>query len=143
MTYWPARMAGACLALGLAITPALHRAGAAEALPYLFEQLKKPAYRSSLDAILRGQRLPGWIGVFMKTMNGVANPGSAVNVDGQPFELYSVCEPHNCGGNFLYVLYAPGGGQAFGIVTKEGKVIAVLGNPNPAQRQALTAATQQ
>jgi hypothetical protein len=78
----------------------------------------------------------------MKTMNGVADLGSPATIDGQPFEFYAVCEPHNCGGNFLYVLYAAGGGRAYGLVTKDGKVIAVLGNPSPAQRQVLVSATQ-
>jgi hypothetical protein len=116
----------------------------AEALPYLFEQLKKPAYKNSLGAVMRGQsRLPSWIGVFLRTMNGVASPGAAVVVEGQALELYSVCEPHNCGGNFLYVLYAPGGSQAWALVTKEGQILAVLGNPSAAQQQALVAATKQ
>jgi len=119
-------------------------ARAAEALPYLYEQLKKPAYKASLTSILQGQKnLPPWTGAFLKTMNGVANPGTPLVVEGQPFELYSVCEPHNCGGNFLYVLYAQGGVRAWALVTKEGKPLAVLGNPSDAQRKVLMASMSQ
>jgi hypothetical protein len=137
------RIAVALMALGIiaATNPGGARAG--DTLPYLTDQLKKPAYRSSLEAILRGQsKLPAWIGVFMKTMNGVADLGSPATIEGKPFEFYAVCQPHNCGGNFLYVLYAQGGGSAVGLVTKNGKVVAVLGNPSPAQRQVLMSQTE-
>ena len=129
-----AAVAALCLA-GVAAIPARSAAD----LPYLYEQLKKPAYKASLTALLRGQaKLPPWVGAFLKTSNGVATPGAAVPVGGQTLELYAVCEPHNCGGNFLYVLYAPGGGQAWALVTKDGQVIAMLGNPDPAHQKALT-----
>jgi hypothetical protein len=144
MTHGMTRIAGAFLALGLGVASLFEAARAAAPLPYLFDQLKKPAYKASLDTIMRGQsKLPRWIGIFLKTKNGVANPGTEVTVEGQQFELYSVCEPHNCGENFLYVLYTPGGDHAFALVTQDGKVLTVLGNPSPAQRQALMAATQQ
>ena len=130
--------------LGVVASSSILAARAAEALPYLFEQLKTPSYKASLATILRGQKkLPPWIGVFLRTKNGVASPGTSVTVQGAAFELYSVCEPHNCGGNFLYVLYARGGSHAWALVTKNGEVFAVLGNPSPAQRRALMAAMQQ
>jgi Inhibitor of vertebrate lysozyme (Ivy) len=137
-------LAAALLALGIFAAGPIASGRAAEALPYLYDQLKKPAYKAPLEALLRGQKgLPPWIGRFVKTMNGVANPGSSVSVEGKPFELYNVCEPHNCGGNFLYILYAQGGGQAWALVTKDDKVVATLGNPSAAQREVLMAATKQ
>jgi hypothetical protein len=131
------------LALSIATAIPIAVAWSAEDLPYLYDQLKKPAYRGALEAALRtGKRLPPWIGVFMKTMNGVATPGNSVVVEGQTLELYAVCEPHNCGGNFLYALFEPGGGRAWALVTKDGQVLATLGSPSAAQRQALMAATK-
>jgi hypothetical protein len=132
------------MALALGIAAAIPIAShAADNLPYLYDQLKKPAYRGALEAALRtGKNLPRWIGVFMKTYNGVATPGTTVVVEGETLELYGVCEPHNCGGNFLYALFEQGGGRAWALVTKDGKVFTVLGSPSPAQKQALMDATK-
>jgi Inhibitor of vertebrate lysozyme (Ivy) len=132
------------LALGALASAQPQPARAAGELPYLYEQLKKPAYKASLMTILKGQKsLPPWIGIFLKTMNGVANPGTPLVIDGQPAELYTVCQPHSCDGNVLYVIYAPGGARAWGLVTQDGRAVAVLGNPSDGQRKALMAAMSQ
>ncbi len=134
-------LATALLALGMLASAPILAGHAADALPYLYEQMTKPAYKAPLEALLRGRSgLPRWVGVFIKTLNGVANPGTSLTIEGKPFELYTVCEPHNCGGNFLYALYAQGGGQAWALVTKDGKAVAMLGNPDAAQQKALTTA---
>jgi hypothetical protein len=57
-------------------------------------------------------------------------------------ELLAVCEPNIGGGIFLYALFEQGGGRAWALVTKDGKVSAVLGSPSPAQKQALMDATK-
>ena len=121
----------------LALAP-LSSAPAAD-LPYLFDQLKKPAYRKPLEALLgtRGFAVPFWLKTFMRNYNGVAAPGEIVRADGQPFEFYSVCQPHNCSDNALYVLYAPGGGKAWALVMKDGAALAYLGEPGPALRKVL------
>ena len=116
---------------------------AAENLPYLFEQMKKPAYADPLKAIVDGNRgLPAWVNHFVRTQEGVASPGVAVTIDGHAFERYDVCQPHNCGGNFLYVLYPAGGGQAWALITADEKVAAILGSPNEAQKGVLIEASQ-
>jgi hypothetical protein len=119
-------------------------AGAASAadLPYLYDQLKSPAYRQPLQAILAKHKLPPWIGGFIRGGNGVASPGASVVVDGETYELYNVCEAHNCGGNFLYVLYTPHGGKAWALVTKDDAILTFLGNPTAGQREALVAASK-
>jgi hypothetical protein len=108
-------------------------------LPYLFDRLKKPAYRKPLETLLKtkGVEVPDWIRIFMKNYNGVASPGEAVEVDGRPFELYSVCQPHDCGGTFLYVLYPPGGERAWALITSDHNIVAFLGDSSPAQRKLL------
>src|SRR5260221_5184436 len=99
------------VAFGVALLVTLPFAQA-QSLPYLFDRLKSPAYRKPLEALFAKKvtRFPAWIGVFLKDGNGVAAPGISIVADGQSFELYSVCEPHNCGGKFVYGLYTPNGG---------------------------------
>ncbi|SDR49596.1 Inhibitor of vertebrate lysozyme (Ivy) [Rhizobiales bacterium GAS113] len=113
-------------------------------LPYLFDQIKKPSYRASLSAIVGDTKiLPPWVVGFLQTSNGVAAPGKAIQLGAGVFELYTVCQPHNCSGNFLYVLYSPGGGKAWALVTRDDQVIALLGDASPDQTQALIAAQHQ
>lgn len=112
-------------------------------MPDLFGQLKKPAYRGALTAILRGRNVAPWVKVFLATGNGVVSPGKTLEIGGRPYEQYDVCEPHNCGGNFLYVLFTPGGAKAWALLTVSGSKAGFYGNPDRAQQQALgTAAAQ-
>jgi len=131
------------LALSLGCAASSGAAAAADSLPYLFEQMKKPAYADPLKAIVNGNEgLPDWVSGFIRTQDGVASPGVAVTIDGHAFERYDVCQPHNCGGNFLYVLYPAGGGQAWALITRDDRVAAILGSPNEAQKGVLINASR-
>jgi hypothetical protein len=118
-------------------------AAAEEALPRLAERLASPAYRQPLERILAGAKLPAWIDAFVRTKKAFDTPGLPKTVDGETFELYAVCDLHHCGGNFLYVLYAPHGGQAWALVTKDGAVVGYLGDPSLAQRKVLLDAARE
>lgn len=115
-------------------------AGAAE-LPYLFEQLKKPTYKASFNALFRSEKnLAPWLRAYLKDRNGVDTPGQTVTDKGRSYELYEVCEPHNCPGNDIYVLFTPGGGRGWGLFTKDGGNYRFFGSPDEQQRAMLTAA---
>jgi len=75
-----------------------------------------------------------------RTDDGVDSPGRSIN-DGR-YELYEVCEPHNCAGNFLYALFVRGGGQAWALLTRNGQPVGFLGHPGPQQRALLTDAAK-
>jgi hypothetical protein len=113
-------------------------------LPYLFDQIKKPSYRESLNAIMHDTAiLPLWVLAFVRGGNGVAMPRKAIQLGSGSFELYAVCQPNNCGGGTFYVLYSEGGGKAWALVTRDDQVIALLGDASPEQTQALLAARNQ
>lgn len=114
----------------------------AESLPYLFDQMKKPSYRQSVAAAFRDANTPRWFSSFLKNGNGVATPGATVMVGSKPHELYGVCEPHNCGGNFVYVLTSPGGHKAWGLSMVNGARFRYHGNPSLAQAKTLADAPQ-
>ena len=115
-------------------------AGAAE-LPYLFEQLRKPAYNAPFNALFRSEKkLAPWLRAYLKHRNGVDTPGQTVTDKGRSYELYEVCEPHNCFGNDIYVLFTPGGSRAWGLFTKAGGNYRFFGSPDEQQRAMLTAA---
>ena len=118
-------------------------ASSAADLPYLFDVMKKPAYKHSVDAMLSGQPVDPWVKGFFKNYDGVAGSGTAVTLGHAPYELYNVCEAHNCGGNFLYVLFTPSGGQAWAVFTKDDHIVRYYGHPDAAKQKFLDDATRQ
>ena len=70
---------------------------------YLFDLLKKPAYRK----VWRSQIVPHtpksdryWI----KDADGPTAPEGAVTVDGKRYIATTMCQPHNCISNSIYIL---------------------------------------
>ena len=70
---------------------------------YLFDLLKKPAYRR----VWRSQIVPPtpqsdryWI----KDADGPTVPEGAVTVDGKRYIATTMCQPHNCISNSIYIL---------------------------------------
>ena len=130
------------LCSGLFVGALASRAGAIEG-NYLFDVLKQPPYRAAFDALIARQNLPGWIGVFARTGNGVAVPATYAMIQGTRYQLNHVCKPHDCAGNELEIMFAPNGAQAWGAVIDGGKPVRFLGDPNPAQAKALSAAMRE
>lgn len=111
--------------------------------PYLFEQLKKPVYRTSFNALFQGQhQLEPWLKGYIKTGNGVDVPSTSLVLNGQPYSLHEVCQPHNCPCNVLYVLFTPTGGRAYALFTKDDGSQRFFGNPDDAIKEALLARTR-
>jgi hypothetical protein len=123
-------------------------AGAAPALaqndpnaPYLFDLMKQPTYLAAWKGMVAGETVPPWVTTFGKTLNGTGTPVTQVSVGGVPYTLAWVCKPHDCGGNEVYVLFAPGGGQAWGLSISGGKR-RWLGKPNAAIQAAILSGVQ-
>ena len=131
------KLFAAAVVLGLAIPVA-----AAEELAYLYDVITKPAYKHSLTAIVAGQPLESWVKVVLSGEEGLGTPGKTVAAGGAGYELYDVCQPHNCGGNFFYVLFTSGGGQAWAVLTKDDRIVRFYGAPNAAQQKLLSDATK-
>lgn len=111
-------------------TASLTSVAAPSSYPYLFEQLKKPTYKSSFRSLFKNQKnIEPWVRGYIKSSNGVDTPGERRLIQGKPYELYKVCEPHNCGGNFLYVITEPKGIRAWALLTKEKEISRYFGNP--------------
>ncbi len=106
--------------------------------PYLFEQLKKPAYRAAFNALFQGQhQLEPWLKGYIKTGNGVDVPSTSLVINGQAYSLHEVCQPHNCPGNVLYVLFTPEGGRAYALFTKDDGSHRFFGTPDAGLQAAL------
>jgi hypothetical protein len=128
---------------GLAILSFLVGISPAMAGPYLFDLLEIKIYRAGWDSMLKGQKnLPAWVSTFSKTMDGVATPSEDVDIDGQTYTYATVCKPHECGGNTLYVVFNSEGmawGLLEGSADGDNPKDRYLGKPNKAIADALTA----
>ena len=120
------------LALLATVAPSL-----AADLPYFYDLLKKPAYKHSLELVLKGEPVEPWVSTFIKTQDGVSDVGKPRTIAGAHYELYWVCKPHDCGDNSLNAIFTPGGSQVWAVLTKGGTVAQIYGHPDAAMKQAL------
>jgi hypothetical protein len=109
---------------------------------YLFDLLKQTPYRAAWTAMLKGEQVPGWIASYAQTFNGPATPVTSVTAGGQSDTLAWVCKAHDCGDNQLYVLFAPGGSRAWGLLSAGGQQ-RFLGHPAEDVQAALKQAVRQ
>lgn len=110
--------------------------------PYLPDLMKaEPAYLAAWKAMVAGETLPTWVDKFTKTQGAVAAPVTSIPVAGQTYTLGWICEPHNCGGNEVYALFAPDARQAWGLLISDGKR-RWLGNPDAAVQAAILSGVQ-
>ena len=105
--------------------------------PYLFDMLKEPAYLAAWKAMLKGEQVPAWVASYAKTFDGPSNPSKTVNLGGKDYLLAFVCKAHDCGDNQLYVLFAPQGKQAWGLLVA-GSNQKWLGKPDAPIQAAIT-----
>jgi hypothetical protein len=118
-------------------------AAPANADPYLYEKLANPVYKTTFRNLFKGKQIPPWLTGYIANSNGVDRPGTDVSLGERTYELYAVCEPHNCAGNFIYVLFQPDGQAAVALLTVDGAISQYFGNPNADQKQALVAASKE
>lgn len=105
---------------------------------YLFDALKKPAYRKAWNTMLASEKnVPGWLVTFGRGGPGVAGPLKPIAVDGRKMQASTVCKPHDCAGNELHVLFSLDASSAVGSLVSAGSRPRYLGAPTSAQRMAL------
>lgn len=110
--------------------------------PYLFDLLKQPSYLAAWKAMLKGETVPGWVANYAKTFDGPSTPTKNVPVGSETYTLGWVCKAHDCGDNQLYVLFSPGGKQAWGLLITAGNQRKWLGHPDVAIQAAIESNVQ-
>lgn len=105
--------------------------------PYLFDLMKQPSYRAAWTGMLAGETVPEWVESYAKTLDGPAIPSINIQVDGKPHLLGFVCKPHDCGDNQIYVLFAPDGVRAWGLLLMAGTQRKWLGSPDQSVQDAI------
>jgi hypothetical protein len=106
--------------------------------PYLFEQLRKPAYNKSFNALFKGrQDIEPWLEGYIRTRNGVDTPSETRTIGDKNYEFYEICQPHNCPRNVIYVIIEPGGAHAWAYFTKDDGTSRFFGNPDAQTQDVL------
>jgi clan AA aspartic protease (TIGR02281 family) len=105
-------------------------------LIYLSQRLHNPTYKTTFDNLFRGAvKIPPWFVTYLKTQSAAESPEVKIEIGGWTFEHYRICEPHNCSGSFMHVMFVPGGQKAWAEITFDSGDYVVYGrsrNPIPA-----------
>ena len=108
--------------------------------PYLYEQLRRPAYRQTLVRLFPAKRkVVPWVRKYIVTRDGVDAPSRTVTLGEKTYEVYTICKPHECPGNVLTLLFEPGGRKAWACLTVDGDPAGFFGNPDPELQRELLA----
>jgi hypothetical protein len=123
----------------LLLSPALAPALAADKGPVMAELMKQPAYIYAWQGMMAGEMPPPWVTAFGATLDGPPTPTIPVPLDGETYTLGFTCKPNDCEANQLYVLFAPQGRDAWGMLAA-GDGISWLGQPDQRIQDAITGA---
>jgi hypothetical protein len=104
--------------------------------PLLSDLMKQKGYVYAWDSMLSGETPPSWIGDYAKTLDGPPVPTIPVPLDGETYTLGFICKANDCEDNQLYVLFAPGQRDAWGLLASDGK-ITWLGRPGERIQDAI------
>jgi hypothetical protein len=107
--------------------------------PVLGELMKLPAFIYAWQGLMAGETPPQWIKDYALTLDGPPVSTIAVPLDGETYTLGFTCKPNECETNQLYVLFAPEGRDAWGMLAA-GDGISWLGRPEQRIQDAITGA---
>jgi hypothetical protein len=107
---------------------------------YLFDLLKQRPYLESWNTMLSHERVEPWLSHYAKSKDGPASPAQSITLDGETYLLTNVCKTHDCGDNMFYVVFAPHGTHAWGLLLTNQSNEKWIGNPSPQIRAVLEGA---
>lgn len=110
--------------------------------PYLYDLLKMPAYRKSWNAMFIGEKeVDAWLAKYAKTKDGPTAPEPPVQLEQVSYSTHMVCKVHDCGANRFFVMFAPDGNNAWGILLRNKKPERIFGHPDEEKKKALRTAS--
>jgi len=127
------------LLLAFSLFVAAAAARAQDARKPMATLLKQPAYVSAWENMMSGEAAPYWIHEYAKSLDGPPTPVIPVELDGEAYLLGFTCKPNACENNQLFVLFAPAGRDAWGMLAAP-PAISWLGRPDQRIQDAITGA---
>jgi hypothetical protein len=112
--------------------------------PHLSDLMRQPSYRESWKAMLAGETapLPDWVASYATTLDSPPTPLADVPVGSQTYTLAFTCKPNECGDNQLFVLFAPAGRHAWGLLLAGGGEPRWLGKPDDDIKRSILRAVE-
>ncbi|HUU66541.1 MAG TPA: Ivy family c-type lysozyme inhibitor [Methyloceanibacter sp.] len=107
--------------------------------PPMADLMRLPAYIYAWQGMVVGETPPQWVTDFGATLDGPPTPTIPVPLDGETYTLGFTCKPNDCEANQLYVLFAPQGRDAWGMLANADS-ISWLGKPDKRIQDAITEA---
>jgi hypothetical protein len=110
-------------------------------LPILRERLlANPLFKPTFDKQFQNNRdLPAWFVEYISTRYGAESPGKEITIEGRVYEVYSVCQPHNCYGNSINIVFVSGGMKAWALLASDnGQRYRLFGQSLPPDREETT-----
>lgn len=105
---------------------------------HLPDIIAKPEYLASWNRLIDGEpRAEPWLKRYASSKYGTTVPGSRVALGDGDYMITMVCEPHNCGPRQFFVMFAPGGSAAWGILLIDTREEIVFGAPDAEKVAAL------
>ena len=116
---------------------------AAQESSFLFDLLRKPAYRASWEKLMKEvQPTPDWLTQFNKNFDGAAGQVVTQTIDGAAYEMAFVCKPQECAAHKFEVVFETASKKAYGALGGVDNSPAFYGAPPPALQDALAKAIQ-
>lgn len=108
---------------------------------YLCDLLKIKSYRAAWNAMLAAEKgVDNWVIGYGSDCDGPSTPVETISIENKKYQLAWFCKTHDCGGNQIYVIFAPEVRRAWAFLITEKQ--RWLGNPGPAIRKALKSASE-
>ena len=106
-------LAGVMLFAGTGMIRQQEELFAANDAPYLFDIIKRPAYKKAWLAMFRNERgVPQWL----VRVEGPSTPMEQATMNGVAYQKGFVCKPHDCGDNSFHVIFSADGTKAWGLL---------------------------
>ena len=105
---------------------------------YLTDMLKRPAYAKAVEALLQGGKgLPAWTRqIVQRGGNYVDPPATYAEIAAEQYQLNNACEAQDCIDNQIEIMFAPGGGQAWGaLVVRDNRLVDPAIRARPRRRR--------
>ena len=120
-----------------AVTP-MQAAGPTKG-PVMGKLLRLPKYIYAWQGMMAGETPPQWVKDYALTLDGPPVPTIPVPLDGEIYTLGFTCKPNDCETHQLFVLFAPEGRDAWGLLASPNGV-SWLGKPDKRIQKAIDGA---
>jgi len=107
--------------------------------PVMGELLRMPKYIYAWQGMMAGETPPQWVKDYALSLDGPAVATIPVPLDGEIYTLGFTCKPNDCENHQLYVLFAPEGRDAWGLLASPDGV-SWLGEPDERIQEAINGA---